>query len=139
MANEYQLTERFPTADEFLALRRDAGWKVPESTAAADALRSSLYCVCVEQSGRCVGIGRVVGDGRLVFHVQDVIVMSGHRGRGCGTMIMDALMAYVHSTARPTAFVALFSAPPAVDWYKRYGFVQRPQENLGPGMAYFEK
>ena len=138
MSGDYRLAERTPTAREFLALRRDAGWLLPDATAAGNALRNSLFCACVEQDGRCVGSGRVVGDGHLVFHVQDVIVASGHRRCGCGSMIMDALMAYIHRTASPAAFVALFAAPAAVDWYKRYGFFERPHENLGPGMAFFE-
>ena len=55
MAGEYRLVERSPTADEFLALRRDAGWLTPNSTAVRNALCNSFYCVCVEHRGQCIG------------------------------------------------------------------------------------
>lgn len=84
-------------------------------------------------------MGRVVGDGALVFAIQDVIVLPEHRRQGYGARIMDALMAYVKENARLTAHISLFSANGMEEFYSRYGFVERPQGRLGPGMAFFTK
>jgi len=34
-------------------------------------------------------MARVVGDGGLVFYIQDVIVVSSFQGQGIGKMLMD--------------------------------------------------
>ena len=133
-----KLVARAPTAEEFIALRRAAGWPVPDAGAAEAAVRHSLFTVCVEKDGQCIGSGRVVGDGALVYLVQDVIVLPEHQRKGCGTLIMDAIMAYISRTAKPTAYIALFAARGLEPWYTRYGFIERPRENLGPGMAFFK-
>lgn len=137
--SEMRLAARLPTVDEFISLRRAVGWHVPDAEATALSLKNTLFGVCLEEGGKCVGFGRVVGDGSLVFHVQDVIVLSGHQRKGGGGMIMGALMDYIHRTARPTAFVALFASPSVTSWYARYGFVERPSEDWGPGMAFFKE
>ena len=137
--SQVELVKRVPSARDFMRLRKAVGWHVPDSDSAALSLENTLFSVCVEADGECVGFGRVVGDGSLVFHVQDVIVLPEHQRRGYGSMIMDALMEYIHGTARPTAFIALFASPRAADWYARYGFVRRPNPEYGPGMAFFKE
>jgi GNAT superfamily N-acetyltransferase len=127
-----------PTPDEFIRLRESVGWFVPERDAAGVALANSIFSVCVLRRGECVGCGRVVGDGCLVFHVQDVMVLPECQRQGCGGRIMDALMEYINGTAQLTAFIALFSAPGLESWYTRYGFVPRPTQDRGPGMAFFK-
>ena len=134
--SEAKLVARAPTADELLALRRAAAWLVPDRDAAAVALRNTIFAACVEEDGACVGCGRVVGDGALVFHIQDLIVLPEHQRKGYGTLIMDAVMDYIHGAADPCAFIALFAAPSVVPWYKRHGFVERPHGRLGPGMVF---
>ena len=132
------LTFRFPTVEEFVALRRAAGWHVPAPDAVAAALKNSLFAVCIEKGGRFVGSGRVVGDGALTYTIQDVIVLSEYQRKGYGTMIMDALMDYIEKNAKPTAYIALFAARGMEHFYSRYGFVERPHGQLGPGMAFFK-
>jgi GNAT superfamily N-acetyltransferase len=137
--DELSLSTRMLSADEFIRLRSAVGWHVPDAESASLALENTLFGVCLEVGGECVGFGRVVGDGALVFHVQDVIVLPQHQRKGYGRIIMKALMDYIHSTARPTAFIALFASSSAKEWYKRYGFEERPGEVYGPGMAFFKE
>lgn len=134
--NDTELVVRAPTPQEFIALRRDAGWHVPDCDAAEAALGHSLFAVCVESDGQCIGAGRVVGDGSLVFLVQDVIVLAEQQRKGCGTLIMDAIMTYITRTAKPAAHIVLFAARGLEPWYSRYGFIERPHDHLGPGMAF---
>ena len=137
--DEAVLVHRLPTVDEFIALRRAAGWNMPDPDAIAEAMRNTLFAVCIEVDGRFVGSGRVVGDGALVCAIQDVIVLPEHQRKGYGTMIMDALMDYVDNHAAPTAHISLFAAKGMEAFYSRYGFVERPQGRLGPGMAFIKK
>lgn len=127
-----------PTPEAFIQLRKAVGWPVPTRTAAAKALAKDLFSVSIQRAGECVACGRIVGDGTLVFYVQDVMVLPDHQCMGLGTRIMDRLMTYINANAEVGAFIALFSAPPVVNWYARYGFQPRPNEERGPGMAFFK-
>ena len=114
------------------------GWLIPDPASVERALEHTLFAVCIERNGACIGSGRVVGDGALVFCVQDVIVLPEHQRKGYGALIMDAIMAYIEQTAHATAFIGLFAAKGLEPWYARYGFIKRPQQHLGPGMGYFK-
>jgi len=137
--SEITITTRLPSIEEFLSLRQAAGWLVPEPDAVTKALENTLFAVCVEKEGQCIGMGRVVGDGALVFYVQDVIVLPEHQRRGYGTALMKSIMEYIHKTAKPSAVIGLFSARGLEPWYARYGFVERPLKHLGPGMVFFKQ
>ena len=132
------LVFRLPTPEEYNDLRRTAGWGLCNPDAVATALTNSIFAVCVEKGGKFLGSGRIVGDGALVYMIQDVIIFPEHQRKGYGTMIMDALMDYVQENAAQNAHISLFAAKGLEGVYTRYGFVERPYEQLGPGMAFFK-
>jgi ribosomal protein S18 acetylase RimI-like enzyme len=129
---DYRVVERRPTVEEFNRIRQGAGLSRKNPAAAAKGIENSLFCACVMLGDECVGIGRVVGDGGLVFDIVDVAVLPEHQGNGLGKRIMDALMAYVRANAAPTAFISLMTTAKLVKFYEGYGFkVRGPQ---APGM-----
>jgi GNAT superfamily N-acetyltransferase len=76
-----------------------------------------------------VGTARIVGDGGSVYHVCDMVVHPDHQGRGVGTRMMDALMAFVEETAPPEAYVNLMAD---VDgFYERWGFERTAPASKG--------
>ncbi|SRR5579884_4301776 len=137
--DDYALVERRPTVEEYHALRLAVGWKVADTEATAISLRNSLYCVCLLKDGRVIGCGRVIGDGGLCFYLQDIIVHPEHQGRGLGRRIMDSIMAYLRTKARPGGFAGLMAARGAEGFYLKYGFMSRPTPDYGPGMSLFWK
>ena len=82
-------------------------------------------------------MARVVGDGGLVFYVQDVIVLPEFQGRGIGAQLMEKVMAYIEGHAHHNTIIGLMSAIGKEAFYERYGFVKRPAEKYGPGMTRF--
>jgi len=128
----YQLVERDPTVAEYQRLRRAVGWSEMTEEGLAVGLPRALFSVVLELDGEAIGCGRVVGDGGLYFYVQDVIVLTEHRGRGLGRLIMDAVMGYLEETAKPGAFVGLMAAKDVAPFYERFGFAVRPERQ--PGM-----
>lgn len=71
-------------------------------------------------SGAAVGMARIVGDGGSVFHVSDMAVAEPHQGRGIGTAMMDALVAWLRENAPDGTYVDLLAD---VDgFYERWGF-----------------
>ena len=131
---EATIVERLPTVAEYQYLRDHVGWgNVPDDYTAA-GLQYSLYAVCLEQAGELVGFGQVVGDGNIYFYIQDIIVISEHRGKGYSKRIMDTIMAWIDTHAPDGAMVALLSAKGVEGMYEKYGFIARPSEIYGAGM-----
>jgi GNAT superfamily N-acetyltransferase len=128
----HRLEERAPTVQEYRRLRDAVGWGEMTDEGLANGLASSLYSCVVLDEGDVVACGRVVGDGGMYFYVQDVIVLPEYHGRGLGGVVMDAVMRYLESAAKPGAFVGLMAALNAEGFYERYGFQRRPDDR--PGM-----
>lgn len=134
MESTYTLHERVPTAER-LARLRDLNEMGARSTAGLRrGLPNSLFGVVVttDEDGarRVVATGRVVGDGGSVFQICDTVVHPDHQGRGLGTRVMDALMAYVEETAPPKAYVNLLAD--VEGFYERWGF--EPTAPVSRGM-----
>jgi ribosomal protein S18 acetylase RimI-like enzyme len=134
-----RVKELLPSPEEYNTLRAAVGWGTYDTAAVALSLPKSLFCVCACCDDRVVGMARVVGDATLVQYVQDVVVLPEFQNRGIGKSLMDAVMAYVGAHATDNSVVGLMSAKGKESFYERYGFVRRPNEQLGSGMTLFWK
>ena len=134
---EIILAEECPTPEEYLQLRRLVGWGLPDPSAIAPSLRNSHYCVCARAQGKIVGMARIIGDGGMVFYIQDVIVEPSYQGRGIGKRLMDRVMGYVRRHAVEHTIVGLMAAKGKEEFYEHYGFMRRPNEKFGAGMTIF--
>lgn len=135
----YQLVERKPTADEMIGLRESVGWGIPDKQSLQKGIDNSLYGVCAIADNKIVGTARVVGDGVTVFYMQDVIVNPLFQRAGVGMAMMKAVMNYIAKNACNGAVVGLLSAKGKEEFYERFGFWKRPNENFGAGMMQFWK
>jgi predicted N-acetyltransferase YhbS len=126
----YKLVERPPSVAEFIALRSDAGWHLPNRKIASAALKKAQYSIVAISEGTVVGCARIVGDG-LYLYLQDVIVKPASRRCGIGTALIRRCMDVTASIAPPNSgcLVALMAAPELQRFYSRFGFQLAP-ENL---------
>jgi GNAT superfamily N-acetyltransferase len=131
------IVETLPSAKEYNRLRQSVGWGTYREDAIDDALPNSSFCVCAYLDGQMVGMARVIGDGGLVYYIQDVIVLPDFQGRGIGTRLMDKIMAYIREHAHHHAIIGLMAAKGKEPFYERYGFTRRPNDRLGSGMTIF--
>ena len=117
----YELRTTTPSVDDFLRLRREAGMSDRSRESIARGLPNTTFGVhVVETGGAAVGMARIVGDGGSVFHVSDMAVAESHQGRGIGTAMMDALVAWLRENAPGGTYVDLLAD---VDgFYERWGF-----------------
>ena len=128
---EYEIREGADLPrDGVLALYRDAGWWNPgereadiPTLLAGSFLVASAWC-----DGALVGMGRVLSDGVSDGYIQDVVVLSQHRGRGVG----GALVAFLRDRcrARGLAWIGLIGEPGTKAFYERLGF--RPMAGYIP-------
>jgi ribosomal protein S18 acetylase RimI-like enzyme len=139
MADNVNIIMRKATAEEYIDIRRSVGWKVPNMETALKGLDNSLFCVCAEVGGKIVGHGRVVGDGFLVAYIQDIIVRPEWQGKGIGFKIMSEIMDFINRIYPVGATVGLMAAKGKQDFYKKFGFIERPNEKIGAGMSQWIK
>jgi len=134
---EYEIVEKLPSAEEYNRLRQLVGWDSYEPGVIARALPQTLYCVCAMMNGTIIGMARVIGDGGLVYYIQDVIVHPNYQQQGIGTKMMDQVMEYIGNHASQNSIIGLMSAYGKEPLYEKYGFVKRPTDQLGCGMTRF--
>jgi ribosomal protein S18 acetylase RimI-like enzyme len=81
---EYQVVERIPTVEDYLALCEAVGWRRLDEQMKARGLANALFTVCLLHDDKAIGCGRVIGDGGLYFYLQDIIVPPAFQGKGLG-------------------------------------------------------
>ncbi|MET0808474.1 MAG: GNAT family N-acetyltransferase [Pseudoxanthomonas sp.] len=131
MQGEPVLVGRFPGIDDYRRLRSEAGLSPKSAEAATRGLANTLFGVSLLDGDRCIGMGRIIGDGGCFFVVVDIAVLPGYQGRGHGKRIMAALDAWLHANALASAHVSLFADGKARELYAQYGFVQAGPVSVG--------
>lgn len=133
------IKENTMDTDTYLALRRSVNWKVLSEEQAGRALAGSLYIVCAYDGDIPVGMGRIVGDGVVIDYIQDLIVRPDYQKEGIGRLIIEKLIAYVKASKQKDTeiMLCLMCAKGREDFYKKFDFIARPTENLGPGMIQY--
>ncbi|MFD3260175.1 GNAT family N-acetyltransferase [Paenibacillus lentus] len=124
---------QLPTIEGWKALRKSAGWTIHTDQDFHNAGRGTLFGVSAYHNAQIIGMGRIVGDGRICFYIQDVVVAPEYERNGIGTEIMKRLLKYINENAVPNAVVALMSSREKEDFYSRFGFIKRTDTN-GFGM-----
>lgn len=120
-----------PTATEFKALYDETGWADWPLDHFERALSGSwVVCTVRDDSGRLVGMGRLISDGALHAFVTEMIVTEDARGAGVGGNVLGRLVD--EARRRGVTDVQLFAARGRAEFYERHGFERRPHS--GPGM-----
>lgn len=134
-----QLVEDKLDVDTYLGLRKKVNFHPLTRDQAKKALDNSLYTLVAFRDGEAVGMGRIVGDGAVIFYVQDLIILPGVQGQGIGGLILETLKTYVINTGLPGTMVMfdLMCARGRERFYQKHGFISRPTDTLGPGMIQY--
>jgi len=130
-----RISYRIPTADEYNELRRLAEWPTFDVELVKKGLSNSLFSVVVhDDKGLIIGMGRILGDNAIYLHVQDVIVRPEFQGQGIGKLIMNELLMYIEKVGVKNTNVGLMCSKGREEFYKTFGFNERPSEKFGAGM-----
>lgn len=132
-----EILDNFLTPEIYIDIRKKVDFKYYNYEDVEIALKNSLYTVVILDNKKPIGILRVVGDGRIVFFIKDVVVDPDYQKRNIGTMLMNKMQEYISKTACDGAYIGLMSTPGRAEFYKKFGFIQRPTDELGPGMVKF--
>lgn len=125
-----------PEAKEYNRLTDSVGWGMRSEKIIKQALENTLYSLCAYDGGRLIGYGRIIGDKTIFLYIQDIMVIPEYQGKKIGTNIMVELLKKVeeYKKVNPNIRTYLGASKGKEDFYKKFGFVSRPNEELGAAM-----
>ena len=130
--------DKTPTVNEFNQLTEAVGWGRRENVIVEEALKHTLYSVCAYDKDKLIGYGRFIGDKTIFLHIHDVMVRPEYQGIGIGTGIMNKILNKVNEYRRVNSGIRVYlgASKGKEGFYEKFGFVSRPNENLGAGMVW---
>ena len=133
--------EKTPTATEFNMLTESVGWGTRENNIIEEALRNTLYSLCVYDGNNIIGYGRIIGDKTIFLYIQDIMVIPEYQGKQIGTGIMNKLIEKINEYKKmnPEIRTYLGASKGKEAFYEKFGFVPRPNEELGAGMILYNR
>lgn len=131
--------EKTPTPDDFNMLTESVGWGKRENDIVKEALRNTLYSLCVYDEDKLIGYGRIIGDKTIFLYIQDIMVIPKYQGKQIGTGIMYKLLEQVdrYKKVNPNIRTYLGASKGKESFYEKFGFISRPNDKLGAGMILY--
>ena len=133
----YDYCEEIPTVQKYNELRELVGWGALDPFIVEKALPKSVYAVIARHKGEVVAFARIVGDGGLCFHIQEIVVHPDHQKQGIARTFMEYIFKYLEKNAARRSYVSVFVGRGLENFYKQYGFWERPTNVMGSGMMQF--
>lgn len=127
--------EAIPNINEYNQLRAAVGLKLMEDKSTITGLNNSLKCISVFDDDKFIGMGRIVGDNGMVYVISNIFVMPEYQHQGIGYKIMSILIEYLENVSTENSQVILMARKGTEDFYKKFGFLSRPTNELGAGMC----
>lgn len=121
--------------EAYCDLRASVGWNNWFESQSRQALENSLYVLSLEDQGKPVAMGRLIGDG-MYYLMVDVVVRPEYQGQGVGSAVVDQLLTYVERMTPEDgrSSVQLIAEPGMEGFYLKKGFKQIPHEFCGSAM-----
>lgn len=131
--------EKTPSAEEFNYLTNYVDWGTRENTIVKEALRNTLYSLCVYDDNKLIGYGRIIGDKTIFLYIQDIMVIPEYQNKHIGTGIMENLLTQINEYKKinPNIRTYLGASKGKESFYEKFGFISRPNEDLGSGMILY--
>lgn len=121
---EIKIVKTWPE-NELVNLYKAGGWWKDsyDKSKLKDLINGSfVFAVLIDESGKTVGMGRVLSDGISDAYIQDLVVLPEHRNKGLGKELVKKLIEFCHS--KGIKWIALIAEPDQEDFYKKLGFKQ---------------
>ena len=132
---DYEITTGI-TPEEYMEMRKVVGWGLFPLEQAEQGLKNTFILICLRKDGKPIGVGRAVSDHGYVVYIADVIVHPEYQGQGLGRVIMEELLKRTKESLKPgyKVMISLLAAKGKEEFYNKFGFVSRPNDDFGCGM-----
>ena len=128
-----------PLPSEFNFLTEAVGWGVRNENIVKEALENTLYSLCVYDDDQIIGYGRIFGDKTIFLYINDIMVIPSYQSKHIGSKIMECLINQIniYKKVNPNIRTYLGVSKGMEAFYERFGFISRPNEDLGAGMILY--
>ena len=132
---ELELTD-YISPEEYMDMRLCVGWGGFLLEEAAEGLRNTAYLCCIREKGKPIALGRAIADHGYVVFIADIIVRPEYQGQGLGRKVVENLLARIKETLKPgyKIMISLLAAKGKEEFYKKFDFIDRPNDAFGCGM-----
>lgn len=122
--------------DDYNHLRAAVGWRVLNKEQAQAGLDHSSRVISCYENGKIAGSARILWDGGYIAYLADVMVMPAYQKCGIGKTLVEQLITFLRSQLQAgwRIKIVLVSAKGKEPFYKKFGFIERPNECDGAGM-----
>ena len=127
------------TPNEFNYLTDKVGWGTRNISIVQEALNNTLYSISVYDNDKIIGFGRIIGDKTIFLYIQDIMVIPEYQHKQIGTQIMNKLISQinVYKQINPNIRTYLGASKGMQPFYEKFGFISRPNNDLGAGMILY--
>lgn len=131
--------EHVPSANEFNYLTDSVGWGTRKNNIIDEALKNTLYSLCVYDDEKLIGYGRIIGDKTIFLYIQDVMVIPEYQNKHIGTGILNNLLEQIniYKKINPNIRTYLGASKGKESFYEKFGFISRPNKDLDAGMILY--
>ncbi len=112
-------------------MRVDCGLSAKTSEACTIGLPNSMYSLMIQEEGKVIGMGRVVGDGGCFCQVVDICVIPEKQGNGIGRIIMERILNFIKTKLPKSCYTSLIADGDASFLYEKFGFKDTLPESKG--------
>ena len=132
------IKENVNSVEEFNYLYDAVGWGSYDKEISKKALSNTYYSVSIYDDNKIIGYGRLIGDGICFMYIHDVMVIPKYQNKKIGTSVMNKLLEKIKKIKKenPDLRVYLGASKGKEGFYKKFGFIERQDADLGAGMIY---
>lgn len=125
----------FPKVEEFLKLFNSVGWERDQKRI-KEHKKHTCFAVSLYIDNEIVGMGRVAGDGAY-FTIYDIVVDKNYQRLGLGSIIMREIVDWYKTIEDDDTFLYVNACKNREQFYEKFGFRSRPNEDVGAGMKWY--
>ena len=120
-------------ASDFIMIRKDLNWNNITQDLVERAISGSMINISVYCDEKCVGVGRIVGDGALKGMLTDIMVLREYQNKGVGKLIVTSLIKELDNMVCDGDCFQLEASPTASnrDFYIKCGLKYKPENQDG--------
>ena len=133
-----RIKENVNNVNEFNLLYDLVGWGAYDEEISKKALNNTYYSVSIYDDNKIIGYGRLIGDSICFMYIHDVMVKPEYQNKKIGTTIMNKLIEKIDGIKKENPYVRVYlgASKGKEGFYKKFGFVERQEADLGAGMIF---
>ena len=120
-------------ANDFINIRQSLNWNMIPKTLVESAIDGSMINISVFDNDKCIGVGRIVGDGALKGMLTDIMVLKEYQNKGVGKLIVTSLIKELENMVKDGCCFQLEASPTAKnrEFYIKCGLKYKPENQDG--------